>query len=573
MSVASNILEDIAIEASKKRVREEIKKETIPRRIVNHATIFTMKLPRTQLKISWYAFQSDEILSFFLTHAKSENHSLSFFIEQIRRHRANLCQETMPQYDREVGAGHISEQSLYFILECKALLVENRRSHFVFNSQFLESRGFYMPRKTVIPGPDFENILLQSELLFNVTLLQNLWYSLELSLTDAQKLLDYLQYEAAKIILTKMTNTDILDGIAGQEVIQTRDTDGMDIFSVSMTFVDHLAHIFLGCFTSLFFSKRCLIDEGGVRIRDWNQQIMKPQDIENDWTPNVTRSYYEWFEDQSRVYNIPAFRRTVVNTTMTFNMRPGDREIVYTRNKKIETSDPKKIFTLTRSPLQTAWWMEYALDPGMLINFKRLKETSRDSTSTVAQCLLFDSFLQAKHKFDWLRLCCFSESRFREEYLSVIPHKMPTIVKLRSSWYVYMKHTYYLCHTIERAIYLWVYFMKSCYSFVYKTMTMINDLDSLKWVWTIWTTKPSVAPPIQQRQQVAANNRQVPQAAGAAERQEQREIIIDEGSIFTTYDYANDNIGHQQQIEQREAGRAGNDNSGGDIEEDVFNHF
>lgn len=500
-----------------KRLREDVQNEILPRHLITPTNIWTSDIPSEPHIRSWYALKALEIVQFFVSKNRKLAFSIIPFIEKIRRVRVEMKRDII--YPKTVGAGKASMNTIFFLLECNALILENRYKEFELDkSLWIEKRGF------------IDNATTQQDVTYNVRLLQKLWYKIRPTLDPHYSLLNWLEYQVAQIVLINEESPfRLLNGEDGRDcliVVEHKEDPKnkkkkipLQFKTASMRYKNDMACIFLSFFES-FSMWREIIQDDDVELVQWNQEESQM----NHWFEEIPAEFFQWFEKQTRIVADAAFRARVVAFAMVYDMHPGEMLVFLAKNNNVNVTDAIRVFQETRTIQQRNWWMRDALENDMFIDFRLLFSTGRHHLWTTGLLCVFDSVMQSRCKFKWKDRVFYSESRFRECQLDVLSSEYPTIVQVMGLFLVFYNHVYYMTGTLDKSIFYWVYILVHEFDCQFKDDDKTWDLTELNVIWLEWTTLAKTRNKQEQQDQRKSN----------AKRMDN--IIINEDSVLTTFD-------------------------------------
>ena len=507
-------------EQSKKRVRDEIEHGMLPKALVTPNDIWLLPPPTIQEndfnRFSWYVNQCNEILEAMLQSyqpGEAITNEIMKFIERLRFRRQEGRNNIT--HSKFVARGKISESSLVFILECKALIIESRRKNsflfenipskqvpnaFVFDhdiGKILNSKGFIMPnRRTYSDNPNHTYDFNMTECYQNLLILRVYWREWTFSIPDCEKLLNYFQFHYAKVLCRTTRDSNFLNGKPGKEVeydgkissSSDMETDKRKCLkSVTFTYIDEIASIFLAFFSSLIFRKQIYVNKrfGEVKLVEWSSMLMHEKD-RYLFCEEIQNCFYDWFDLISEKIADATFCGEVVNGCMSLDARPGEKQIFLIKNNDVPVRDMKRTLLKTRTQVQVEYLNTETLTRSLSIDLRFIRKTGRKTLYISAILLLFQSYVRSNcNNFDWLENCVYLEDEFIDNSIKLFEKTMPIIVQLYSSFYVLFKKNMILCHTIDRCIYLWLYIIKNL-KWKFRTVLSEFNLFQLEQVWTAW---------------------------------------------------------------------------------------
>ena len=521
--------EKLLEENAKKRLRQDIADEVIPRRLVSIDNIWDFQLPDLDIVAGWYQFQADEILSFYLkSRRRVPMKTVLSYVKRLRKRRTKTRDDV--KYNRQMGGGKISMNSLYFILECKALViaqnsaVDSEKERLSIPDLF-KHKGLYETNGSK---------LSQSQALVNLAILQRNWDQWIVPLNDMYNLLNYIQWTFGELIINKYEDKRIMDGVVGEEVTHITENN-INFYFCSYRFIDYVANVFLGLLSSYGICETVMQKEKEFKIINWGPEMVHD---ERFWFDTIPKDFTEWFEEESQIVVDESFRMACFKYAMHLDLMPGE-SIIYklkTDSNTEKARDESKIFQTCRPLTQFLYWQRQFNGKIKKFEIAQFKSVGKTRAWMACLILIFDSYLKSRCNFSWMEKCFYTETRFREEFDAVTSSQMPMIVKLRTSFYIHFKHGLYMCHTIDRAIYLWSYIVDFKFHGVYDDWTGKYNLKQalssalIRWTISKRTVVPVQPPPPTSRNDPRSNtNNNVTISVNS-------NVIIDEDSISTHYE-------------------------------------
>jgi hypothetical protein len=451
-------------------IRRAIDDNLLPRHIVTRQTLLKVNIPDEEHEQAWYLFQSNEILGKYLDSAtESIGESLWPFIHRIRQHRVALKKSSI-SYFKSVAGGRLCIASMFFLIECKALTLEYRYRPLTSDKMrdWRKERGF-------LDGK------LQSQFIYDLAILRRYWNRWVIPIDLVLTLLNHMEARVAHMLwiqesLETISRDRVLDGIYGIEISPSMTAGHV---CASNRFINDVALVFLDLFASYYQCEQAFRE---LKLVDWSRNIVRDA---KEWFPTMPPTFFDWFETQSKIIADSTFHDSVIKMAARQDLLPGEELVFESLNNGVSVLEASRIFQITRSLLEKDWWTRDALES--FIHLGTLRSSGRTTVFVAVLVLLFDSVMNSRFKFKWGDACFFSESRFRENYYDVVSSQMPIIVQLRGAFYVHYHHSLYVCHTIERAIYLWMYILKEDHHFQFVTYLDRYNLTGALDIWVEWT--------------------------------------------------------------------------------------
>lgn len=477
-----------------KRLRDDVLDEVLPRRTVTSSDIYESKVPEDEHIRGYWQLQVWEILSFFVKSGKKVEKSLMGLYQRLLEDRIRYKDEIV--YPRTIAGGKASNNTVSFILECNALLIENHRVPFEIDHTHWRLRGFKIDKNL--------RWCTQREINYNMLLLSKWWYKMNTNSKEIHRFLIWLQCHVAHLVCIRETGSQhYLNGDIGKDCTlllpetpspaaqsqQQQQPQNLPTLARSwtahMTWVNGMACNFLGFYESLF---QLLEVYKEFNVLEWTPEVF--QDDAKSWPLNgeVPPEFFDWITNETELTADSVFKEKITHWAMAMEITPGEELNYLYRNRNIPTTSIVKIISDIRPAIARDWWLRDALEPDMKIDVKHLKYTGRDTLWTALIIGIFDSLLKSKFKFPWKQAVFYTEKRFNSCYIDCIGSGNPLIVRLMGKFFVFYNNRFVKTVTIDKAIFFWTFLMKQYLDFNFKYQERVYDLQDLNMIWLQWTT-------------------------------------------------------------------------------------
>jgi hypothetical protein len=540
------------VENSKKTIKDNLNDGLLKKDIVTAVNIWTSEFPEYIHEKGYYMFKADEIISFYMEMSSSLGHTITGYIDKLRRERVNSYKDI--KYPKSLGYGKISSNALLFMLECKCLIIENKFKSLEekMNAEFLKKKTFYKPNCSLDRyGITNYKCLTFNELVYNVYLLQNYWNEWDMSIDESMDLINYTQFQIAKLVVLQCDNLDILNGNLDTE-ISTIPKDVEDeskgvLYRLSLRQINDFSCIFLDILKS-FYKWNEIFNSKEFVVHSWTESLFNNEEADTrdtEWFSSLPKDFIEWFEGESKLIADYTFLNNLTQYSMQTDLKPGEHLIFLSRNNNVEVKDISRVYAITRYTMETNWWNRESLENGKLyIDFSLLKLSGRNVIYNCALLMTFDTYMMSKFKFPWLENCFFDEDRFHDLYDFIISSTMPSIIKIRNSYFVYYERQFFYTYTLDRSIYYWVYILKCFHKYKFSTIDKKYSFRDLNLVWIKWTSSKKF-------KKNDATTTIMPPNASRIKLDNNQNIIVNEDSLFTVFEM-DENVDDEQQIEKEE---------------------